>query len=165
MSGRSRWIVVVCAAGMIFFLSSRHWGLPVSGVAAMIAAKSAHLVEYGTLGAAIAWALEPTVGRRSLFYGVALAVLYGITDEIHQSFVPGRDAGVADLIPDGIGATLGVLVLYSVRALRRLRARSLQRNEARNRELGARLGDFFTEVAIVMREPESVSPSREPAQR
>ena len=36
------------------------------------------------------------------------ASLYGISDEIHQSFVPFRQAEVADVIADTIGAFSGV---------------------------------------------------------
>lgn len=44
--------------------------------------------------------------------GVA-ALAYGVTDEIHQMFVPGRFPGVGDLVADAIGAALGAgLVAY-----------------------------------------------------
>ena len=36
-----------------------------------------------------------------------LAVLYGLGDEVHQSFVPGRDASVGDVVADAAGALLG----------------------------------------------------------
>jgi len=36
--------------------------------------------------------------------GVLIAAAYGATDELHQYFVPGRQADVADLLADAIGA-------------------------------------------------------------
>ena len=39
----------------------------------------------------------------------AVAVLYGVTDELHQTFVPGRVASEADLVVDAMGALLGVV--------------------------------------------------------
>lgn len=36
--------------------------------------------------------------------------LYGITDEIHQLFVPGRSGQVKDVIIDGAGSIVGILV-------------------------------------------------------
>lgn len=36
-----------------------------------------------------------------------LATLYGLSDEFHQSFIPGRSAEVWDLLADGCGALLG----------------------------------------------------------
>ncbi len=41
----------------------------------------------------------------------AFAVLYGVSDEWHQSFVPGRDAAFLDIVFDAAGAAIGVAVL------------------------------------------------------
>jgi VanZ family protein len=38
-----------------------------------------------------------------------LATAYGVSDEYHQSFVPGRDASVRDVGSDFAGAALGAL--------------------------------------------------------
>ncbi|SFS61040.1 VanZ family protein [Paenibacillus sp. BC26] len=42
---------------------------------------------------------------------VLLCVLYGLTDEYHQSFVSGRSPDIADLRHDGIGAAIAVVVV------------------------------------------------------
>ena len=42
----------------------------------------------------------------------ALALAYGLTDEYHQTFVPGRAATLKDIIVDGIGAFSAALVLH-----------------------------------------------------
>ena len=42
---------------------------------------------------------------------VVLAACYGVVDEIHQCFVPGRTASAADLLSDIAGAWTMVLVL------------------------------------------------------
>jgi len=44
--------------------------------------------------------------------GLILAVLYGISDEIHQYFVPMRSCEFLDLIADTAGAAAGMLVVY-----------------------------------------------------
>lgn len=41
---------------------------------------------------------------------IAFASLYAVTDEFHQSFVPGRMCDPADWLTDTLGATLGVAV-------------------------------------------------------
>jgi VanZ family protein len=43
--------------------------------------------------------------------GVAIAVLYGASDEWHQSFVPGRDASVSDWMADSVGALVAAVVV------------------------------------------------------
>jgi len=65
--------------------------------------KLAHLLTYAVL----AWLLRKS--GLSPFWAVALAALYGASDEWHQSFVPGRQPDLADLLADAGGALLGAL--------------------------------------------------------
>ena len=82
--------------------------------------KALHAIEYGTLGAAYLRALDPggTRGRLAAI-GWALASLYGVSDEIHQLFTPGRSSDVRDVVADAIGALLGVLAYRAVCARRK----------------------------------------------
>jgi VanZ family protein len=43
---------------------------------------------------------------------IVLVVLYGVSDEYHQSFVPGRTSDVADVIADGLGASAAVFIAW-----------------------------------------------------
>ena len=45
---------------------------------------------------------------------VAVTALYGITDEIHQMFVPGRSPELLDLLADLLGAVAGVWLVRFV---------------------------------------------------
>jgi len=49
-------------------------------------------------------------------YFIAAAVIissfYGLVDEIHQSFVPGRNSEFLDWVADSLGAAAGVLFVY-----------------------------------------------------
>jgi VanZ family protein len=45
---------------------------------------------------------------------VAFAAVYGITDEFHQWFVPGRTADVYDWVADCVGAVAGVVAVLLV---------------------------------------------------
>jgi len=49
------------------------------------------------------------------------AVLYGVSDEFHQSFVVGRSATIADVIADAIGATFSATCLWFVVKLSKAR--------------------------------------------
>lgn len=69
--------------------------------------KVLHFGLYFVLGSTLAWGRDRSgrvVGHALL---VVLGVLYGVTDEWHQSFVPGRDASFADWIADCIGVVAG----------------------------------------------------------
>lgn len=67
--------------------------------------KVAHALSFGVLASLFYFA----TGRALL--PVLLASLYGVTDELHQSFVPGRDADLWDWVADTIGAALAVSVI------------------------------------------------------
>ena len=61
----------------------------------------AHFLTYLALGLSLARA----TGRPAL--ALVLAVWYGALDEVHQAFVPGREAGPTDWLFDLLGAGLG----------------------------------------------------------
>jgi VanZ family protein len=50
--------------------------------------------------------------------GAAVALLassaYGVTDELHQHFVPGRDVTLGDLLADVIGAAAGASIAFAL---------------------------------------------------
>ncbi len=73
-----------------------------------------HLIAYGSLAVALMVALERTgfEASRAAPLAVRGATLYGISDEFHQSFVPGRHADPFDLLVNAIGAGLTVLLLF-----------------------------------------------------
>ena|SRR3989344_3994432 len=88
---------------LIFFLSSQP-SLPVvslfSGMELL-----AHAACYAVLGLFLAQSLVPphvTTWKRVLLLTI-LVTVYGVTDEYHQSFVPGRDASAWDILADGLG--------------------------------------------------------------
>lgn len=46
--------------------------------------------------------------QKAMMVSILMSFLYGVSDEIHQSFVPGRGPHARDIIFDTIGGTLGV---------------------------------------------------------
>ena len=73
----------------------------------------AHAMVYAVLGTSllrgVADARWEQVTVRTTALAVLLAVAYGLTDEIHQSFVPSRTAELRDLIADACGAAVGAV--------------------------------------------------------
>jgi VanZ family protein len=73
--------------------------------------KIVHVLLYGMLGALCARALvlERRWGRLPAIVvaATALAVMYGMTDELHQLFVRNRSSDWRDVVADGIGGLLG----------------------------------------------------------
>ena len=54
----------------------------------------------------------------------ALSLTYGLTDEIHQSFVPGRDSSLLDILADGVGTAAAIGAVAAWQALTRHRAKT-----------------------------------------
>jgi VanZ family protein len=73
--------------------------------------KLAHAIEYAIL--AVLWCRALGRGERR-HWGLAfvLTLLYAASDEYHQTFVPNRDGRVFDVVVDGVGAVVGLLVYY-----------------------------------------------------
>lgn len=90
----------------LIFLGSSLPGAQVSanGLVDFLAHKIIHLLEYGILG---------LLARRA-FGGwpqaLIFTVLYGVSDEWHQLFIPGRQGRVRDVVIDAVGSGLGVFL-------------------------------------------------------
>jgi VanZ family protein len=77
--------------------------------------KLAHMLAFGGLALLWYWALRPALSR-PLLVAAALALLYAITDEYHQSFVEGRTGSPLDVGVDLVGILLaGLLLRYDHR--------------------------------------------------
>jgi len=76
--------------------------------------KLAHACEYAILCLLARRALSHSGGifaKHPNLFALALSALYALSDEFHQSFVPGRSATIADAGVDSIGAMAALLVL------------------------------------------------------
>ena len=113
MTRLSRWLPVVLWAGLIFGLSSIPSLSTGLGTWDLVLRKCAHATEYAVLG----FLLLRAIGRE--LPAVLAGVAYAITDEVHQTFVPGRHGAVYDVAIDAVGVLVGVYALRSFREQRR----------------------------------------------
>lgn len=51
-------------------------------------------------------------GKKAIAISLAICVICGITDEIHQLFVPGRAFQVGDLVIDSAGSIIGIAAMW-----------------------------------------------------
>ena len=73
--------------------------------------KSAHFLEFAALGFFVGGGIRFTFGRDKIYIPLAVCLLYSVSDEIHQCFVPGRAGMVFDVFVDVCGSLIGILVL------------------------------------------------------
>lgn len=106
---------LLCMAG-IFALSSRSELPKPSSISADIFSTMGHFGAYFSLGVTLWWVLG--LGRFTTRTRVLLAwggaILYGVTDEFHQSFVPHRTPDIRDILVDTIGSIIGIGVALLV---------------------------------------------------
>jgi len=110
------WVPVIIYAALIFISSSI--SRPPIEVKIRFFDKVLHLASYGILGWLLLRALfnyQYAVSRsRLLFIAIVAATLYGISDEFHQYFVPGRTACISDAIFNFFGAIIGTFIYKRV---------------------------------------------------
>jgi VanZ family protein/glutaredoxin len=102
------WVPVLAYGGLVYYLSS----LSVPPVAGRIPDYLAHPAEYLGLTFLLVRALtfgfqKPLSGRIQLG-ALVVAVIYAISDEIHQLHVPRRTASFKDVLSDTLGAVLAL---------------------------------------------------------
>lgn len=110
-----RWVPVFLWMGVIFTISS------VSQVKVAqvffwdyMFKKTAHMSEYFIL-----YVLLFRATKGNWLWSYVLTLIYSISDEFHQSFVPGRTAALYDLAFDASGANLGAYLLWKSKAFQR----------------------------------------------
>lgn len=119
---RNKYVIVTAPflwMAWIFFISSfSQLPSPPEPVLNYLLKKTAHFLEYAILG--ILWYrffnLYPETRRFKMGLSILVSVLYAISDEYHQSFVPGRQPKTQDVVIDTLGVILG-LYLYRKKKL------------------------------------------------
>jgi VanZ family protein len=118
-SAAVRAIAPLAWMGLIFYLSSRsavgpdlpEWTRPV-----------AHFCLYAMLAALWLFALAPVLGLRgAIAAAAAISFLYAVSDEVHQSYVPGRDSDPVDVLVDCCGIAFALWLSW--RSARRAASR------------------------------------------
>ena len=75
----------------------------------IIVRKLAHFTEYFILGILLC-NLMNCYGKKAI-YAIVICIIYAISDEVHQYFVPGRDCRIIDVIIDSFGGIVGYFVI------------------------------------------------------
>lgn len=104
MANRFRvWAPAVAWASVLFLLSS----LPALGGGLPIDDKLAHGILYAVFGVTLGmgWSRAPSPVRHGIL--LAVGALYGVSDEWHQMYVPGRTPDLADWLADVCGLVVG----------------------------------------------------------
>ena len=107
------WGPVAIYMAAIFYVSSLHHAPLPPGVGDKPAHATAYMGLAFVIGRALARGLPPRLTWWQALVGFAIAVLYGASDEYHQSFVVGRDSDILDLRADAIGAAIAMAACWA----------------------------------------------------
>ncbi len=113
LSTRVRDVGAVLLWGALIFMFSSIPHLKSGLPGDLLYRKAAHIGEFAILAILLVRALThraplvPALGA-----SVALSVAYAVTDEIHHLFVPGRSGSLSDVLIDGVGVFLGILLVW-----------------------------------------------------
>ncbi len=75
--------------------------------------KLAHFTEFAALGFCVTGAIHFTFGKRKLIISLVPCIIYAISDEIHQYFVPERACRIFDVFVDSSGSLTGILIFFA----------------------------------------------------
>ncbi|MFH1645720.1 MAG: VanZ family protein [Candidatus Omnitrophota bacterium] len=108
------WLPLILYAFLIFYLSSRS-GDTLPRIDIPHFDKIVHFIEYAIFGFLLLRALR--IDKTKVFnmdlrlFVIIISVIFGISDEFHQVFVPNRTPDLLDFISDSIGAFVGQLFI------------------------------------------------------
>jgi len=98
---------------VIFYFSSRSTaGIGTNQTDRFLILKSFHLIEYAFLAFLLSFAI---LKKKWI---IVIAYLYAISDEFHQSFVPGRTSRFRDTLIDLVGIFIGIFIFQKIISLK-----------------------------------------------
>jgi VanZ family protein len=114
------WLPAIAWAGLIFAFSAQpNLRFVPDQSLDFLVRKAGHMAVFGMLALLLWRAVAVTTAlRRPWAWALAFAILYSITDELHQGFVAGRHPSPVDVGIDATGALLAIVAVWVVRSRR-----------------------------------------------
>ncbi|MBK8901086.1 MAG: VanZ family protein [Anaerolineaceae bacterium] len=110
-SWAARWLPLLIAMGVIFFVSNQpSYDLPSFGLWDLTVKKAGHFVAYA--GLALLALRAVWGGKRPYLAAILIVFLYSVSDEFHQTFIPGRNGTPVDVAIDMFGAFTCLWLIY-----------------------------------------------------
>ena len=106
-----RWLPALLWMAAIFVVSNQPaTDLPDFGFFDLLVKKGGHFLAYAILALLVQRAWQP--GAASWGWALGLTAVYAISDELHQTFIPGRFGSLADVLIDTSGALTALLIAH-----------------------------------------------------
>lgn len=113
------WLPVLLWLGIIFYMSSITFVPGKPGL--RLSDKLLHTIEFFVLSFLLFRAFYNSRWRKAAYwFAILLTILYGISDELHQTFTPGRVFDMYDMLFNSLGACLITVFAYINKKLVRI---------------------------------------------
>jgi|SRR3989344_5282507 len=106
------WIITIFIAIAIFYISSLTFEQSTGSGGIGIKAILYHIIVFFFFAFFLAISLARGKNISLIFLAIIFSILYGISDEIHQSFVPGRVSSISDVFLDSVGIIFASLFYF-----------------------------------------------------
>jgi len=108
------WTITLLIAIFIFYMSSQSFTAGAPGPEFTLKPIIYHIAIFFLLAFFLFLALIKGKHKKLIFLAILISILYAISDEVHQLFVPGRNGSINDILLDTIGI-LTATFIYSIR--------------------------------------------------
>lgn len=109
-------IPLILWCSLIFYFSSQHAiSVNNNSVIDITTHKLAHLILYAGVFSCFYYAFNQKFNWKVYLYGLIFCLLYGISDEIHQSFTPSRSPRVYDVVIDVCGGAIAAFIIKIIK--------------------------------------------------
>lgn len=116
-----RWLPPLIWMGLIFIVSAQPTLPSVPGLWDLLLKKTMHALAYGVLAALLMRALRGywSDERWIRLVSIGVSVAYALSDEFHQTLVPGRDGNLIDVAVDAVGVVVATALDWRWRKAQR----------------------------------------------
>lgn len=115
--------------------------------------KMAHFTAYFILGVLVLNAIKQSYSLdiKWALASIIICILYAISDEVHQAFIPGRGPAVFDVLIDSLGATTGILLykMFHVKHFINIKEwwnldKRIKLNQSNKEEMKKKIKEYFS---------------------
>ena len=109
------WIITIFVAIVIFYMSTLTFGAEIPPTPFNIKSLIYHFSAFFFLSFFLLISLTKGKNMNLIYIGLIIAVIYGISDEIHQIIIPGRYFTLSDIMVDSLGILFaGIIYAISI---------------------------------------------------
>ena len=102
--------ITILIAITIFYLSSQTFPQGAPGPDFTLKPIIYHFLAFATLNLFLLISITKGKNKSLILTAITIAILYAISDEIHQLFVPGRHGSISDILIDTIGILTATII-------------------------------------------------------